>query len=70
MVVHPDLFGEVVKLERECNSSGYYLMSKNVPFDEFAGVKAVKNLKKFGSDVLLPPLLSSFGFMLVMVWLA
>jgi len=37
--IHPDLFREVVKLEKECNSPGYYLMPKNVPFEVFAGVK-------------------------------
>lgn len=36
---HPDLFQEVVKLEKECNSPGYYLMPKNVPFEVFAGLR-------------------------------
>lgn len=37
--IHPDLFDEVVKLEKECNSSGYYLMPRNVPFEVFAGLR-------------------------------
>ena len=37
--VHPDLFEKVVKLEKECNRPGYFLMPNNVPFEVFAGVK-------------------------------
>ena len=36
---HPDLFREVVQLEKDCNNPGHHIKAKGVSFEQFADVK-------------------------------
>lgn len=37
--MHPDLFQQVVQLEKDCNKPGYYINPKGISFEQFADVQ-------------------------------